>query len=981
MIPGPLQLFAGFGCLLAASPTVTASPTLFRRADASSDGWTLSTNKINTTAFESQPYVANGYIGARLPAEGVGLKVFPAIDYEAFNGTQGWPLFSYRQTASIVAGFYDQQGDTRGTNFAQTGGEQVISLLPTWNSLFLTVSPSGAANGSNDGATYNVGVDLDQIKSYSQSMSIRNGLVQTTVSWSPFNSTNIQLSYTVLAHRSRPNLGLVRLEVSGLKNGQEVIITDVLDGAGAQRVQAEQAGKLNESDLSHAIYSTVQPEGISNVTAWEISAIDIVGNGNTYKVADVPESVGLGNNKSTIAQSYSVTPSGGKLTVIKAVGIASSDAFKGKEKETALSAAKKALSDGWDKVVKEHESAWEDIWSEGGEIEIMGAGKGGDSMLDELQMTSRSSLFHLLANVRDGNEGPGLGDNSIAPAGLTSDSYAGGIFWDADTWMYPGLLSLFPDYAMSINNYRSKNLGAAIQNAKQFDSDGLLYPWVAFRYGNCTGIGPCYDYEYHLNNDIALAQWQYYLVTKNETWLEEKGYPIMQHVSEFWAGHVTKNDTTGTYTTRNETDPDEYANFRDNAAFTDAGVAVTLRNTIAAASALGKSHQVPSNWSDIANNITVLYDPTSEVILEYEGFNASTPVKQADVILLIYPLEYNVIDSNVDLAFYAGATSPNGPGMTYSIFSIDSSQLATQGCESYTYLLQSSDPYLRGPYAQFSEQTTDVYADNGGTNPAYTFLTGHGGYLQVWTHGFTGYRPRIDCFYLDPSLPPQLADGVTVKGMKWQGSVFDVAMTGSKTTIHRRSGGSSSACVQIGSRNKDSGKHSLAVGQTLTVETYRSDLNTTLVPGNFAQCPSSVTTDAAVNPGQYALAAVDGSNATYWRPETKSAASLYIDLGRSQTIKGFHFNFNENPPVSYTVYAGQKNTTSSLQQVAKVDKVNITAPYDADSAEDVIVRLGNTSDFTLDKSIKARYVKLVVEGSQNDDGTTAGATIAEVAVI
>jgi trehalose/maltose hydrolase-like predicted phosphorylase len=295
-------------------------------------------------------------------------------------------------------------------------------------------------------------------------MSIRNGLVQTTVSWSPFNSSDIQLSYTVLAHRSRPNLGLVRLDVSGLKHGQEVIITDALDGAGAQRVQAESSGKVDESDLAHAIYSTVQPEGIANVTAWEISAIEIVGNGNQYKVADVPESVGLGNNKSTIAQS-----------------------FKGVEKETALSAAKTALSDGWNSLVEEHKSAWEDIWSEGGEIEIKGAGKGGDSMLDELQMTTRSSIFHLLANVRDGNEGPGLGDNSIAPAGLTSDSYAGGIFWDADTWMYPGLLSLFPDYAMSINNYRSKNLGAAIENAKQYDSDGLLYPWVAFRYGNCTG--------------------------------------------------------------------------------------------------------------------------------------------------------------------------------------------------------------------------------------------------------------------------------------------------------------------------------------------------------------------------------------------------------------------------------------------------------------------------------------------------------------
>lgn len=194
------------------------------------------------------------------------------------------------------------------------------------------------------------------------------------------------------------------------------------------------------------------------------------------------------------------------------------------------------------------------------------------------------------------------------------------------------------------------------------------------------------------------------------------------------------------------------------------------------------------------------------MVLEYQGFNASTPVKQADVVLLIYPLEFNVRDATEDLAFYSGATSPNGPGMTYSIFSIDSAQLATQGCESYTYLLQSSEPYVRGPFAQFSEQTTDVYADNGGTNPAYTFLTGHGGYLQVWTHGYTGYRPRKECFYLDPSLPPQLApEGYTVKGMKWQGSVFDVTVAGTDTTIRHRSGGSAKAPVCIGTRNKKSG--------------------------------------------------------------------------------------------------------------------------------------------------------------------------------
>ncbi|KAF9094092.1 alpha,alpha-trehalase ath1 [Mortierella sp. AD031] len=972
-------------------------------SSSAGDEWIFRTDNINTTSFQAEPYVANGYIGARLPAEGMGLRIHPAIDYDEMNGTQGWPLFSLRQTASMVAGFYGLQNETRGTNFEQKGGEQVISLVPTWTSLFLTVSsPPGSA--SNDSATYRVGVDLNQIKSFSQSLSMRDGIVQTTVVWSPFSSTSsnarssdIQLHYTILAHRSRPSLGLVRLDVSGLVRGQQVVITDAIEGAGAQRVEGEQAGKLNKTELPYAIYSAVRPSGITNVTAWEISTLSVL-SVDDKKVANVPAvdtpvSVGLDiKSPATVAQSYSITvPSNGKVSVVKSVGIASSDAFEGIERETALKTAKKARTDGWKKLVSEHKTAWEDLWSDGGEVIIHGAEKRSSnstskstSLLTEIQTTTRSSLFHLLTNVRSGLEGKGLGDNSIAPAGLTSDSYAGGIFWDADTWMYPSLLSLFPNYAMSINNYRTKNLGAAMENAKQFNRSGLLYPWVAFRYGNCTGIGPCYDYEYHLNNDIALAQWQYFLSTNNKTWLADYGFPIMKAVSDFWGSQVIRQPGTPGFTTKNETDPDEYANFKDNAAFTNAGASVTLRNSIEAAKILGLSSFTPSNWSDIADTIAILYDNSSNIVLEYDGFNSTTPVKQADVVLLIYPLEFPVRNPKGDLAFYAGANSPNGPGMTYSIFSIDSAQLSYQGCEAFTYLLQSSEPYVREPFHQFSEQTTDVYADNGHTNPAYTFLTGNGGYLQIWTHGFTGYRPRLDCFYLDPTLPPQLApEGFTVKGMKWQGSVFDVTIGGSKTTVTRRSGAKSGsskkACVHIGDRNSKRGKYQLAVGQTLTVETYRSDLNGTLVPGNKAQCAPSITSDDPILPGQYALAAVDGSNATYWRPNTRAPASMTIDLGKSQTIKGFHFNFNHNPPVNYTIFAGTKADDATMKEVVRVDKVEITAPYDPQDAHAVKVRLGNTSDVSLAESVQARFVKLVVEGALTDDGP-AGATVSEVVV-
>ncbi|KAF9131635.1 alpha,alpha-trehalase ath1 [Mortierella sp. 14UC] len=1017
MRSNPLRLAVSLSAVIvvAVTPTLTTGspiathPHFRSRAEPSSsdDEWIFRTSAINTTSFQTEPYVANGYIGARLPAEGMGLRIHPAIDYEDMNGTQGWPLFSLRQTASIVAGFYGVQNETRGTNFEQKGGEQVISLLPTWTSLYLTVSSApGSGTSSGDSATYKVDVDLNQIKSFSQSLSMRDGIVETTVIWSPFtsatanNSSNgdIQLRYTILAHRSRPSLGLVRMDVSGLASGQQVVVTDAIDGSGAQRVEGEQAGKLKETELPHAIYSAVRPLGVANVTAWEISTLSFVSSGKkTAKVAavDTPDSVGLHTNvksSATIAQSYSVTvPSNGRLSVFKAVGIASSDAFEGVERATALRTAKQARKDGWESLVSEHKEAWETLWDEGGEVTIHGAEKRtsnstskSTSLLTEIQTTTRSSLFHLLTNVRSGLEGKGLGDNSIAPAGLTSDSYAGGIFWDADTWMFPSLLSLFPDYAMSINNYRTKNLGAAMENAKQFNRSGLLYPWVAFRYGNCTGIGPCYDYEYHLNNDIALSHWHYFLTTNNKTWLADYGYPVMKAVSDFWGSQVITQPGTPGFTTKNETDPDEYANFKDNAAFTNAGASVTLRNSIEAAKILGLSSLTPSNWSDIADNIAILYENSSNIVLEYDGFSATTPVKQADVVLLIYPLEFPVRNPKGDLAFYAGANSPNGPGMTYSIFSIDSAQLSYQGCEAFTYLLQSSEPYVREPFHQFSEQTSDVYSENGHTNPAYTFLTGNGGYLQIWTHGFTGYRPRLDCFYLDPTLPPQLAPkGFTVRGMKWQGSAFDVTVEGDRTMVTRRSGGKGSkkACVHIGDRNRKSGKYHLAVGQTLTVDTYRSDLNGTLVPGNKAQCAPRILSDDPILPGQYALAAVDGSNATYWRPNTRSAASMVIDLGRSQTIKGFHFNFNHNPPNNYKVLVGDgAEDGGQMKEVARMDKVEITAPYDANDANVVKVRLGNTSDVSLAENVKARFVKLVVEGVLTDDGTSAGATVSEVVV-
>jgi len=162
------------------------------------------------------------------------------------NGSNGWPLFSPRIASAMVAQFYDQQENTTGTNFAQTGGEQPISTLPVWTSLYVTVNNQTWLPMVNTTVT-----------DYSQNMSIRDGIVSTSLVWN-----GVRLNYTILAHRTRPTLGIVRLELTPTKGNVNVTITDMLDGAGSWRTTFNNS---NGNPITHQLTTSVKPNGISNV--------------------------------------------------------------------------------------------------------------------------------------------------------------------------------------------------------------------------------------------------------------------------------------------------------------------------------------------------------------------------------------------------------------------------------------------------------------------------------------------------------------------------------------------------------------------------------------------------------------------------------------------------------------------------------------------------------------------------------------------
>ena len=238
-------------------------------------------------------------------------------------------------------------------------------------------------------------------------------------------------------------------------------------------------------------------------------------------------------------------------------------------------------------------------------------------------------------------------------------------------------------------------------------------------------------------------------------------------------------NSDGSYSIKKVAGPDEYSNGVDDGVFTNAGAALALRNATRAAAILGE--KAPANWTVIADHLRMPFDAQNQAFLQYDGYEG-TQIKQADTVLLLYPLEWPMSTQVAadTLDYYAPRTDPDGPAMTDAIHAVDAAQIGEPGCATHTYLMRSIRPFVRDPFAQFTEARGDKAGaqDPLAGSPAYNFLTGSGGFSQVFTFGLTGLRWREDRVHLDPMLPPQLSSGVTLKGLHWRGRTFDIADRG-----------------------------------------------------------------------------------------------------------------------------------------------------------------------------------------------------------
>ena len=290
-----------------------------------------------------------------------------------------------------------------------------------------------------------------------------------------------------------------------------------------------------------------------------------------------------------------------------------------------------------------------------------------------------------------------------------------------------------------------------------------MFPWEsAF-----TGYEVCPEEMYgrneiHITGDIVFSIRQYFYATADLDWIFRNGIPVVFNAADFWHSRVTFNSTINLYVINDVMPPDEYQYPVENSVYTNVIAKMCLEFAIE----LGKIFQTktPPEWEDVATKIYIPFDKMLKYHPEFDGFDIKKPlnvVKQADVILLNFPLMYpmeNDVREN-DLLFYENITDLNGPAMTHSMFAIGWLEVGNRVAADKAFKRNFEN--IQEPFKVWTEIRNGEGASN--------FLTGAGGFLQAVIFGYAGIRLRNFSLDFNLNLLPE-STSLLLNGVKYRGN-------------------------------------------------------------------------------------------------------------------------------------------------------------------------------------------------------------------
>ncbi|MEU9836474.1 glycosyl hydrolase family 65 protein [Streptosporangium sp. NPDC048047] len=364
------------------------------------------------------------------------------------------------------------------------------------------------------------------------------------------------------------------------------------------------------------------------------------------------------------------------------------------------------------------------------------------------------------------------GEAAVSARGLSGGAYGGHVFWDADVFVLPALVSMHPAAARAMVAYRLGRLGPARARAATLGCAGARFPWESAATGD--DVTPAIGHlggeaigiltgrmEEHITADVAWAAAHYARWSGEDGFLTGPARPLLTETARYWTSRC-RTDRDGRAHIDRVIGPDEYHEGVTDNAFTNVMARWNLRR---AARLAGPGCAEAGRWLTLAGRLVDGHDPVTGLYEQFTGYfrlepltmaEVATPpvaadlllgrervaatqiIKQPDVLMLhhMVPEEVEAGSLPANLDFY-GPRTAHGSSLSPAIMA---SLLARAGRADEALAL------LRTALVLDLDDLTGTTADG-------LHLATLGGVWQAMLTGFAGARVSGGVLRLDPVLP------------------------------------------------------------------------------------------------------------------------------------------------------------------------------------------------------------------------------------
>lgn len=452
-----------------------------------------------------------------------------------------------------------------------------------------------------------------------------------------------------------------------------------------------------------------------------------------------------------------------------------------------------SIDEGFDAAVETQQAAWSRIWEQC-DVKIDGD--------DEAQRDLRFCLYHVLAAAP--RHASGL---SVPVKLLSGEYYQGNTFYDTDVYILPVYTFTQPDLARRCLQWRHIGLEPGRRIARDLGYRGAKFAWQAGPYGEeCLGRWWRFTHtNIHVNSDVAYALMQYWRASGDDAFMASCGVDLLVETARFLASRAVYDASRDRYDIHDVAGPDEGHCESTNNFYTNY---LAIRNLRWAAQMLAWLHDhhpdaytacltrlsvsedEPQQWNEVADKLTLLFDPQTGIYEQYDGFYRLQPIppdllrdrkawfvtvapyqalNQPDVLMAMamFRDDFPVDVRRANWLFYKDK-SMNFSSMSFVINSIMAADMGD----------------LNEAYRQFRVCAgVDLDEDLTGRRDTYAGLhgTAAGGAWMAAVFGFGGVRLREDGLQIRPNLPPQWKS--LRFRLAYRGNRLDVAIAGHQVTL------------------------------------------------------------------------------------------------------------------------------------------------------------------------------------------------------